>query len=55
MKKPDNLETSPPEIYAISATYLQSGYLGDVEAYGWLQEYGPVAKLGYSIFLYRLP
>ena len=55
MKKPDNLETNPPEIYAISATYLQSGYLGDGEAYSWLQEYEPFAKLGYSIFLYRLP
>ena len=55
MEEPDDLETRPPEIYAISATYLQSGYLGDVEAYDWLQEYEPFAKLGYSIFLYRLP
>ena len=55
MEKPDDLETRRSEVYAISATYLQSGYLGDAEAFGWLGEYEPFAKIGYSIFLYRLP
>jgi len=54
-EKPDNLETRPSEVYAISATYLQGGYLGDVDAFSWLRHYEPFAKIGYSIFLYRLP
>jgi hypothetical protein len=53
--KPEGLETSPSEVYAISATYLQGGYLGDTEAFSWLRQYEPFAKIGYSIFLYRLP
>ena len=55
MQKPDDLESRPSEVYAISATYLQSGYLGDVDAFSWLRQYEPVAKIGYSIFVYRLP
>jgi len=55
MEKPDDLGARPSEVYAISATYLQSGYLGDAEAFSWLREYEPFAKIGYSIFLYRLP
>ncbi len=54
-QKPDDLETRPSEVYAISATYLQSGYLGDTQAFAWLRAYRPFAKIGYSIFLYRLP
>ncbi len=53
--KPDDLETRSPAVYAISATFLQGGYLGDTEAFSWLREYEPFAKVGYSIFLYRLP
>jgi hypothetical protein len=53
--RPDDLETRSAAVYAISATYLQGGYLGDTEAFGWLREYEPFAKVGYSIFLYRLP
>jgi hypothetical protein len=54
-QEPVDLQTRPEAIYAISATYLQSGYLGDTQAYAWLQRYQPFAKIGYSIFLYRLP
>jgi len=54
-EKPDDLGTRPPEIYAISATYLQGGYLGDTDAFSWLRQYESFAKIGYSIFLYRLP
>ena len=55
MERPDDFGDRRPEVYAISATYLQSGYLGDTEAYSWLREYEPFAKIGYSIFLYQLP
>ena len=54
-EKPDDLGTRPPAVYAISATYLQGGYLGDVAAFSWLRQYEPFGKIGYSIFLYRLP
>jgi len=54
-EKPADLEQRPPAVYAISATYLQGGYLGDTEAFSWLRAYEPVDKIGYSIFLYRLP
>ncbi len=53
--RPDDLETRSPSVYAISATLLQGGYLGDTEAFSWLRAYEPFAKVGYSIFLYRLP
>jgi hypothetical protein len=53
--KPEGLNSSPSEVYAISATYLQGGYLGDTEAFSWLRQNEPFAKIGYSIFLYRLP
>jgi len=54
-EQPDDLGSRPPEVYAISATYLQGGYLGDADAFSWLRQYEPFAKIGYSIFLYRLP
>jgi hypothetical protein len=53
--RPADLEARAPAVYAISATLLQGGYLGDTEAFSWLREYEPFAKVGYSIFLYRLP
>jgi len=54
-EKPDDLGSQPQEVYAISATYLQSGYLGDTQAFAWLRQYRPFTTIGYSIFLYRLP
>ncbi len=54
-EKPTDLDQQPSAVYAISATYLQGGYLGDPEAFSWLRPYEPFAKIGYSIFLYRLP
>lgn len=54
-EEPDDWESQPQEVYAISATYLQSGYLGDTQAFAWLRQYKPFATIGYSIFLYRLP
>jgi len=55
LEKPQDLEMRAPAVYAISATYLQGGYLGDPQAYSWLRSYEPFAKIGYSIFLFRLP
>ena len=54
-EQPKDLESRTPAVYAISATYLQSGYLGDEDSFRWLQRYEPFAKIGYSILLYRLP
>jgi hypothetical protein len=53
--RPPGLELETPEVYAISATYLQIGDLNNLQAYSWLRAYEPFAKIGYSIFLYRLP
>ena len=53
--QPVGLESRPPEHYAISATYLQIGDLSNLQAYSWLRAYEPMAKIGYSIFLYQLP
>jgi hypothetical protein len=53
--QPVDLESREPEVYAISATYLQIGDLSNLQAYSWLHAYEPFAKIGYSIFLYRLP
>ena len=54
-EKPPDLDERRPAVYAISATYLQGGYLSDSAAFSWLRPYEPFAKIGYSIFLYRLP
>ena len=40
---------------AVSATELQGVYFDDKHIYDWLKEHKPVAKIGYSIFVYRLP
>lgn len=42
-------------ILAVSATCLQGGCTGDPQAYRWLLDETPVAKIGYSIFVYELP
>ncbi|MBN1641400.1 MAG: glycosyltransferase family 39 protein [Anaerolineae bacterium] len=44
-----------PGVYAISATHLQGVYLPDRDAYAWFRERTPVAKIGYSIFVYDVP
>jgi hypothetical protein len=54
-EEPGDLQKRPSAVYAISATYLQGGYLGDTEAFSWLRRHEPFAKVGYSIFLYHLP
>jgi len=44
-----------PGIYAISATNLQGVHFADHGEFAWFREREPLAKLGYSIFLYEVP
>jgi 4-amino-4-deoxy-L-arabinose transferase-like glycosyltransferase len=41
-------------IIAISATNLVGAYLDNKSCFSWLEEYKPVAKIGYSIFIYNI-
>jgi 4-amino-4-deoxy-L-arabinose transferase-like glycosyltransferase len=41
-------------IVAISATNLQGVYFSDRTFYGWLKQYDPIDKIGYSLFIYDL-
>jgi hypothetical protein len=56
-----SLPDAPPDpnaaraYYAIGATSLQSVYAQESGAPHWLAEYQPVDKVGYSIFVYRIP
>jgi hypothetical protein len=43
-----------PGVYAISATNLQGVYLSDHDLFAWFRERQPVAKIGYSIFIYEV-
>ncbi len=44
-----------PGIYAISATNLQGIHFADHDQFAWFREREPIAKIGYSIFLYEVP
>ncbi|MBX3057010.1 MAG: phospholipid carrier-dependent glycosyltransferase [Anaerolineae bacterium] len=44
-----------PGIYAISATNLQGVHFANHDQFAWFREREPLAKLGYSIFLYEVP
>jgi 4-amino-4-deoxy-L-arabinose transferase-like glycosyltransferase len=43
-----------PEWYAISATVLQGAYSPEPDLLDWFRRREPVAKVGYSIFVYRV-
>ncbi|MCL4263251.1 MAG: phospholipid carrier-dependent glycosyltransferase [Anaerolineae bacterium] len=43
-----------PGIYAISATNLQGVHFADPDQFAWFREREPLAKIGYSIFLYEV-
>lgn len=49
-------EAPPPQeqLLAVSATNLQGTYLQPQDQYAWLRNEKPVAKIGYSIFIYDL-
>jgi hypothetical protein len=44
-----------PVYYVISATSLQGVYAGDASRAHWLAQYEPSDRVGYSMFVYRLP
>ena len=44
----------PGQLIAVSATNLQGVYLVSPGEYAWLRSHEPVAKIGYSIFVYDL-
>ncbi|GAM10528.1 hypothetical protein OR1_02817 [Geobacter sp. OR-1] len=53
--EPDKeVRVTPDQLVAISATNLQGVYFDDKNQYKWLLDYKPVAKIGYSIFVYDL-
>lgn len=43
-----------PGIYAISATNLQGVHFADHDQFAWFRNRKPLAKIGYSIFLYEV-
>jgi hypothetical protein len=43
-----------PGVYAISATNLQGVYFSDRNIFAWFRERQPLAKVGYSIFIYEV-
>lgn len=51
---PEKQEFTPKGWVAISATNLQGVYFGDKDLYAWFRERKPVAKIGYSIFIYKV-
>jgi hypothetical protein len=44
-----------PGIYAISVTNLQGVLFEDHDLFAWFRQREPLAKIGYSIFIYRVP
>ncbi len=44
-----------PGIYAISATNLQGVQFADHDQFDWFRDKEPLAKIGYSIFIYDVP
>lgn len=51
---PEKQELSPKGWVAISATNLQGVYFKNKNWYAWFRERKPVAKIGYSIFVYKM-
>ncbi len=44
----------PGQLIAVSATNLQGVYLENNDLFKWLLQYQPVAKIGYSMFIYDI-
>jgi hypothetical protein len=47
--------TDEPAYYVISATSLQGVYAAGASGAHWLADYAPHDRVGYSMFVYRLP
>ncbi|OGU16342.1 MAG: hypothetical protein A2076_02875 [Geobacteraceae bacterium GWC2_53_11] len=45
-------DISPDQLIAVSATNLQGVYFENRDEFAWLRKYRPLAKIGYSIFIY---
>jgi len=48
------LQESRPDFLAVSATNLQAVYLPYKGSFEWLKAYRPIARIGYSIFVYDI-
>jgi hypothetical protein len=44
-----------PGLYAISATTLQGVHFENHDLFAWFREREPIARIGYSIFIYEVP
>ena len=44
-----------PGVYAISATNLQGVHFQNRDQFGWFRQREPIAKIGYSLFIYDVP
>lgn len=44
-----------PGLYAISVNNLQGLHLPDPDTYAWFRQRQPIDKVGYSLFIYRVP
>ncbi len=53
--QPTSLRRPAPGLYAISATNLQGVLFEDHDRLAWFRTQTPIAKIGYSIFLYEVP
>ena len=51
---PEKQEFTPKGWVAISATNLQGVYFRNKDIYAWFRERKPIAKIGYSIFIYKV-
>ncbi len=52
--RPYSPSNPAPGIYAISATNLQGVQFANRDQFAWFREREPIAKIGYSIFLYEV-
>jgi hypothetical protein len=50
---PGKFDPSPKGWVAVSATTLQGVHLSNKDLFAWFRQREPVAKIGYSIFIYR--
>lgn len=51
---PDRLLSSPRTLVAVSVMTLQGMFQRDKEVYAWLREREPLARVGYSIYVYDI-
>lgn len=52
--QPTSLREPAPGVYAISATNVQGVLFNDHDLFAWFRARPPIAKIGYSIFIYEV-